>query len=71
MWQTILDLLRSKKFIAMMLAILAYIGGQLASKLGIQIDPDTLTKIYNAILVYIGAQGLADWGKGAAQVNKQ
>lgn len=61
---TLLDLFTSKKFLAAMTAIIVYAAG----RLGLNIDPTVLDHIWQALLIYVGAQGVADLGKGAAQV---
>ncbi len=60
----LIDLITSKKFIAAVAAILVSIAG----KAGLDVDPALIEKIYIALLVYVGAQGIADVGKPAAQV---
>jgi len=60
----ILEMLKSKKFLAMLSAIVVFAVG----RLGLDIDPAKLDPIWQMILVYVGAQGIADAGKSAAQV---
>lgn len=60
----ILELLASKKFLAVLTVIVVYIGG----RFGFDVDTAVLDRIYAALLVYIGAQGIADFGKSAAQI---
>jgi len=60
----LLDLFASKKFLAALAAIIVYVGG----RFGFAIDPATLDRIFAALLVYVGAQGIADNGKSAAQI---
>lgn len=62
----LLDLVTSKKFLAAVAAIAIYIAG----RFGFKLDTDTLDRIYAALLVYVGAQGIADNGKSAAEVAK-
>lgn len=62
---TLIDLFTSKKFIAALAAIIVYIAG----RFGFNVDPATLDRILAALLVYVGAQGIADNGKSAAQVS--
>lgn len=64
MKQALLDLFTSKKFLAALTAILVYVAG----RVGFDIDPSTLDHIFAALLVYVGAQGVADHGKSAAEV---
>lgn len=58
-------LLSSKKFIA------AIIGGIVAigARYGLKLDPDMVDDLVKLFLVYIGAQGLADFRKQEAKVN--
>jgi hypothetical protein len=65
MKQTLIDLFTSKKFIAAVTAIIVYVAG----RIGFDVDTATLDHIWQALLVYVGAQGLADLGKSAAQVS--
>jgi hypothetical protein len=60
------DMVTSKKFIASILAILVYIAG----RFGFDLDSDTVDRIFAALLVYVGAQGVADSGKSAALIAK-
>lgn len=57
------ELITSKKFIATIVAIVVCVGG----KIGLDLDPELLSQIFTALLVYVGAQGIADMGKSAAQ----
>jgi len=59
------DLLSSKKFVAMLVAIAVFVAG----RFGLDVDPATLDHVFAAILVYVGAQGVADHGKEAAKIN--
>ncbi len=65
MRQVLLDLLTSKKFLAALTAIVVYLAGHF----GLHADPVVLDHIWQALLVYVGAQGIADVGKSAAQIN--
>jgi len=58
------ELFASKKFLAALTAIVIYVAG----RFGFNIDTAVLDRIYAALMVYIGAQGIADIGKSAAQV---
>jgi hypothetical protein len=64
MKNALLDLVTSKKFLAALTAIIVYVAG----RFGFNIDTAVLDRIYAALLVYIGAQGIADNGKSAAQI---
>lgn len=61
---TLLDLFTSKKFLAALAAVIIYVAG----RFGFDVDPAALDRIFAALLVYVGAQGVADAGKSAAQV---
>jgi hypothetical protein len=58
------DLFTSKKFLTALTAIIVYVAG----RFGFDVDTTVLDRIYGALLVYVGAQGIADNGKSAAQV---
>jgi hypothetical protein len=64
MKNALLDLVTSKKFLAALTAIIVYVAG----RFGFNVDTAVLDRIYAALLVYIGAQGIADNGKSAAQI---
>ena len=59
------DLFTSKKFLAALSAVILYLTG----RFGFQLDPAALDRIFAALLVYVGAQGVADVGKSAAAIN--
>ena len=61
---TLIDLFTSKKFLAALSAIVIYGAG----RFGLALDPAALDRIFAALLVYVGAQGIADQGKSAAQI---
>lgn len=62
MKQTLIDLFTSKKFLAALTAVIVYVAG----RFGFDVDTAALDHIFAALLVYVGAQGVADVGKGAA-----
>jgi hypothetical protein len=64
MKKALLDLVTSKKFLAAVTAIAIYIAG----RFGFDLDTTVLDRIYAALLVYVGAQGIADAGKAAAAI---
>ena len=64
MKKALLDLVTSKKFLTALTAIIVYVAG----RSGFDVDTAVLDRIYAALLVYVGAQGIADNGKSAAQV---
>ena len=63
MLDTLKGLIASKKAVAAFVAVLMSLFGK---KMGL--DEDSLTKVVGSIVGYILAQGVADWGKSAAQV---
>jgi hypothetical protein len=64
MKQALLDLFTSKKFLAVLAAIIVYVAG----RFGFDVDPASLDRIFAALMVYVGAQGIADHGKSAAEI---
>lgn len=64
MKNALLDLFASKKFLTALTAIIVYIAG----RFGFDVDTTVLDRIFAALLVYIGAQGIADNGKSAALI---
>ena len=61
--KTLLTMVNSKKFIAAIVAVIVYLAGTLLGA-----DKATIDHIYQAMLVYVGAQSIADAGKSAAQI---
>lgn len=59
---SLLAMLTSKKFIAALVAIVVCLAGNLLG-----VDKAMIDRAYAALLVYVGAQGFADVGKGAVQ----
>jgi hypothetical protein len=59
-----IDLFTSKKFLVMLAAIVMAI----ASKLGLNLDPDLVNQVLAMAAAYILGQGIADRGKEAAKV---
>lgn len=66
MKSALLEMLQSKKFLAMMSAVIVFVVG----RVGFDIDASKLDPIWQMILVYVGAQGIADHGKSAALIAK-
>jgi hypothetical protein len=62
--QALIDLFTSKKFLAALAAIVVYVAG----RFGFDVDPASLDRIFTALMVYVGAQGIADHGKSAAEI---
>lgn len=65
MMTAIWELLSSKKFIVAVTACIVAVGG----RWGLHIDPDLVDRIWIALLAFVGAQGMADFGKSAAIVS--
>ncbi len=61
-----MDLLKSKKFIAALIAVFVMIAGSF----GLELDPAALIVIVTPIITYILAQGVSDIGKEKAKVEK-
>lgn len=61
---TLLALFTSKKFLAAVTALIVYVAG----RFGFDLDTVALDHIFAALLVYVGAQGIADNGKSAAAI---
>lgn len=58
------ELLSSKKFVAVLLGVAI----TAASSLGLEVDAQKLDSMIQLLMVYLGAQGVADAGKSFAQV---
>ncbi len=67
MGQMLRDLLSSKKFFVAMATVIAWI----AARIGWHVDPTQLTEAMAPLISYVVAQGVADHGKTAAQLNLQ
>ncbi len=59
------EILKSKKFLAMIAGVVLAI----ASRAGLDLDPDMVDRVLALVGVYILGQGIADRGKEAAKVN--
>lgn len=57
------ELLRSKKFVAVLISLTVWLGGYA----GLDIDPLSLAPVFGTLIAYILGQGIADHGKGAEQ----
>jgi hypothetical protein len=64
MWTTIKTMLESKKALTAAVSVVVWLGG----KLGLHLNDATLLGAVTPLWAYILAQGVADHGKGAAQV---
>lgn len=58
------EMMRSKKFLAMLAGLLF----SLLAKVGVDVSAETQEHVLNLVMVYIGAQGVADAGQGFARV---
>ncbi len=63
--QAIRDLLSSKKFITALVAVAVAIG----ARYGLKLDPELVAALLGVFGILIHAQGQADHGKEAAQIN--
>ncbi len=61
----LLALLASKKFLTTLVAI----GVTIGARYGLQLDPEFCYAILGLFAVLLGAQGAADHGKSAAEIN--
>lgn len=60
------EMLRSKKFLALVVAVIVAIGG----RFGLELDLAEVGLIVGAIAAYIVGQGIADNGKEAAKIER-
>lgn len=65
MWNALKEMLASKKAIAMLAGLIAW----LVAKIGWDVDTADLIEPLTLVIGYIVGQGIADHGKAAAQVN--
>ena len=65
--QILVDLLTSKKFLAMVVGIIMSI----ATKYGLNIPEDLVNQLVALIVTYVVGQGIADSGKEAARIKVQ
>lgn len=61
MKQALLEMLSSKKFLAMIGGVVIAVAG----RYGFNIDPAVLDRIEYGVIAYVAAQGIADHGKSA------
>ena len=62
--ESLMEMLTSKKFIT----ALATTIGALIARLGFNVEIETVAVIITPLIIYIGAQGMADKGKTAAVI---
>ena len=65
MWTAIKGLLGSKKAVMTVLGVITGLVG----KLSIELPTEDLYAVVSPFLVYLGAQGLSDAGKGKVEAN--
>ena len=65
MWNTVKQLLASKKALATIVAILVWLVG----KFGLEVESELLYGIVGPLLVYVTGQSIADFGKEKAKVD--
>lgn len=58
------EMFRSKKFVALLVGV----AFSLLTQVGVKVTAEVQEQVINLILVYMGAQGVADVGKSYAQV---
>lgn len=61
---TLLEMAGSKKFLVLLSTVIAW----LALKLGWHVDQDAIDRLLVVVSAYLVGQGIADKGKGAAEV---
>ena len=66
MKQAILDMFKSKKFLAALASVLVAVG----AKVGWNITTEELLPILSPLMAYIVGQGIADNGKERAKIEK-
>jgi hypothetical protein len=64
MWQSLKDLLASKKAIAGIAGAVMILVG----RLGLDIDSELVTQFVSIVVAYIVGQGIADYGKEGAKI---
>jgi hypothetical protein len=67
MWQSLKDLLASKKAIAGIAGAVMILVG----RLGLDIDSELVTQFVSLVVAYIVGQGIADHGKEGAKIEAQ
>lgn len=66
MWASLKEFVGQKKGLAVVLSIVAWVGG----RFGLNLDPEVLLPAVLPLWVYIFGQGIADMGKEKAKVEK-
>ena len=69
MKDTLLELLRSRKFLAFAASALVVILSPIVGLFGYEVDPEKLALLVGSAATYILSQGLADHGATAAKIN--
>ncbi len=64
MWNTIKEMLKSKKALMALISVAVWLGG----KLGLHMDTTELLGVVTPLWTYVLAQGVADHGKEAAKI---
>lgn len=64
MWNTVKDLLKSKKALMALVALIVFVAG----RFGLQLDKAELAGVVGPLWAYVIAQGVADKGKEAAKI---
>ena len=68
MKDTLLELLRSRKFLAFSVSALVVILSPLVGLFGYEVDPEKLALLVGSAATYILSQGIADHGATAAKI---
>lgn len=64
MWQTVKEILKSKKALVALVAAVVWLAG----KFGAHLDSETLLGAVTPLWAYVLGQGIADHGKEAAKI---
>ena len=68
---TLVEMLSSKKALAMLSTLLVIVASPIVGRFGYEIDPEKLALYVGIIAAYVVGQGLADHGSTAAQKSAQ
>ena len=61
------DMLKSKKFVALVAGIVGLLLTTLLGKLGVSVPEERVTEFVALVAAYVLGQGIADMGKGRAE----
>jgi hypothetical protein len=60
------EMLKSKKFVAAMIGVIAVVLTTILAKVGLAVSEESVLQVLGLLAVYILGQGAADFGKSAA-----